>query len=318
MEIMGHVFDVKTLLINGLKGSPTALIPIAIKIISSRSKKDKHLTIETTRRGIILEHLENLPFSIIDDDGNSIYNCYSIQFRIWNKGKEVIRGQDISQSEPFILEISNGARVLGSPFIVFRDPDDIGLTISDLENGKFKIDFEFINSDEWLEVCFYVTGNPNAKASASGRIAGQKSPGFDVSIDDGRASLGERLYSLVGILFIISLPMSLGIGLIWLLWLLHDYSLQSLWLEPKNIPDGLFYLLVMGFSFPLMYLIYFVFLWIARKSHPKTYPLEVDYRPKPFQHLLAYWNVFWKGKNFLISNSSYNYGEIFVPNQEEN
>jgi hypothetical protein len=318
MDIMGYNLDVKTLLVTVIKGSPGVLIPAVIRnIILSRSKKYKHLTIETTRRVIILEDLEDLPFSVKDEYGNSIYNCYLIQFRIWNKGKEVIRGQDISQSEPFTLKISDGARVLGSPF-TSRDPDNIGLTISDLENGKFKIDFDFINSDEWLEICFYVTGNPNAKVSASGRVAGQKSPEFHVSIDDGRASIGERLISLFVILFFILQPIALGIGFIWLLRLLQDYSLQSLFLEPNRVPENLFMLLFFGSIIPIIYIFYSVALSIERKRHPKNYPLVVDYEPKPIQSLLSYWNTFLKSKKYLSSNSSYNYGEIFVPNQEDN
>jgi hypothetical protein len=317
MDIMGHNFDLKTLLVTVIKGSPGILIsPVIRKIILSRSKKDKHLTIETIRRVIVLEDLEDLPFSIKDEDGNPIYNCYLIQFRIWNKGKEVIRGQDISQSEPFTLEISNGARVLGSPF-TYRDPDDIGLKISDLENGRFKVDFDFINSDEWLEICFYVTGNPNAKVSASGRVAGQKSPEFHVSIDDGRASLGERLISLFVILFFILQPTSLIIGCVWLLQLLYDYSLQGLFSEPDHIPENLVMLLFFGSIIPIIYIFYSVALSIERKRHPKNYQLMVDYEPKPIQSFLSYWNTFLKGKKYLSSNSSYNYGEIFVPNQED-
>jgi hypothetical protein len=292
IEIMGHVLDVKTLLMNGLKGSPTILIPIVIRrIFSSRGKQDKHLTIETTRRLIVAEDLEHCPFSIMDGDGKPIYNCYLIEFRIWNKGKDVIRDQDISKSEHFILEISSGARVLGSPFLS-RDPDNIGLSISELENGKFKIDFEFINADEWLEIGFYVTGNPNARVSASGRIAGQKSTGFDVSIDDGKASFGERLYSLCAIVHIILIPISLGIGITWLFLLLHDYPLQTLWSEPEHIPKTLVYLFIFGLSLPILYLIYFVLLWIARKRHPATYPLSVDCQPKAIENLLSYSGLF--------------------------
>lgn len=169
-----------------------------------------------------------------------------------------------------------------------------------------------------MEIGFYVTGNVNALVSASGRIAGQNSPGFNVSIDDGRASCGERLSSLIAILFIMSTPISFGIGFVWLLRLLHDYSLQSLLLEPDHIPKNLVATLMFGLTVPIIYVSYSISLWIARKRHPKTYPLNVDYQPKTIQSLLSYWNTFWKGKKFLVSNSSYNYGEIFVPNQEDN
>jgi hypothetical protein len=315
VELLGHSFDIKTLLTNGLQYSLDILIPIfAGTIISSISKKDKHLTIQTVKRAIIAESPENLPFSMKDEDGNSIYNCYCIDFRVWNKGKKDIRGQDISQAKPFILEIGNGAKVLGQPFF---SRDDIGLNVSDLEDGKFKIDFDFINSDEWVEISFYVTGNPNTRVSASGRIAGQNLPEFDVSIDDGKASLWRRLSALLVMLLMILPLICLLVGLVWLLRLSHEHLLQGLWLEADRIPKNLVFLLMFGSMLPMLCLYNFGTLWIARRNHPKNYPLEVDYQPKLIQKFLGHWNVFWKGKRFLISNSSYNYGEIFFPNQED-
>jgi hypothetical protein len=288
MQIMGHVFDIKSLLVAVLKGlSPTPFFLLIInKIFLSKSKRDKHLTIETIGRRIIVENLENLPLLMVDEMGNSIYNCYSIEFRIWNKGKEVIRAQDISQSEPFTLEISNEARVIASP-VMSVDAGNMGLEISNLENGKFKIDFEFINPDEWLEICFLVTGNPNAKVSAGGRIAGQKSPGFDISIDDGRASVGERLISLFVILLTLS-PILLVIGFIWLCRVLQDYPLEILLLEPDHIPESLGSLLLFGSMVPTVYIFYSVNLWIKRKRHPENYPLIEDYEPRPIQSFIAH------------------------------
>jgi hypothetical protein len=315
VELLSHSFNFKALLMDTLKYSPSILLPIFTRIIiSSISKKDKNLTIETTKRAIIFEDSENLPFSIKDEDGNSIYNCYCFVFRIWNKGGKDVRSQDISKSKPIILEIGSEARVLGQPF---ASRDDIGLNIFNLENGKFKVDFDFINSDEWVEIYFYVTGNPNARVSASGRIAGQNSPEFHVSIDDGRASLDERLSALLFIILIVSSPISFVTGFIWLLRILYDYPIQTLWLEPEHIPKSLIYSLIYGLMLPVVYLISFMSLRIARRNHPKNYHLEVDY-PKPIQDFPSYWYVFWKGKRLLLSNSSYNYREILFLNQEDN
>ncbi|WP_444888284.1 hypothetical protein [Microbulbifer sp. JMSA008] len=293
-----------------LLASGGAIGYLANFIVAKQTEKKRGLTIETTGRRIIVESASSCPFTISDLDGHKIDNVYLINVRIWNKGKQHIEKKDISREHPLEINFSDDTQILGDP-IIFRGSDKIGLNTHKKDENKYGIDFECINPGEWSEMGFFIKENPNIKVSASGRVYGQNND-FNISIDDSRVSWSERL--IVGwlLLILVLSPASLIYGA-W--WLFNEYSFATLVNNPESIPDNLKRLLGLGLIVPLLAFLGYSHVWLKRRGNPKSYPIDEDYSPSETKNIGALWGIALSGKNYRISGSSRNKGDIYVPNE---
>jgi hypothetical protein len=138
---------------------------------------------------------------------------------------------DISKESPLRVNLLGEAQVLGEP-IIFRGSSDIGLQITEKSKNTYEITFECVNPGERAEMGFFVKDKPRIRLSASGRIFGQKSD-FMFHMDDGRASVGGRLTAFVAVSLVITSPIALITGLI---FLFKDYSISTLFSNPDSLP----------------------------------------------------------------------------------
>lgn len=283
---------------------------IASWIVNKITEKKKGLIVQTTGRRIIVESASFCPFKITDLEGRPLDNVYLINIRVWNKGNQHVLGSEISKDCPLIISLDKETKTLGDP-IIFRGSDKIGLSLQLIDVNTYKLDFECINPDEWSEIGIFVEGKSDSKVSASGRVFGQNHD-FNVTIDDGTISFGERLLVGFTLLFIVLWPFGAGYGLY---WLSSDYSFQQAIADFDSLPYALRCLLSYAMILPMLIITYFVALSLKRKGNPKSYPIDEDYEPSQAQNIGAMWGTAISGKKYRVSRSSKNYGEIDYPNQ---
>lgn len=279
-------------------------------LVAKQTEKNRGLTLETTGRRIIVESASSCPFLINDLNGNKLDNVYLINVRLWNKGKRHVERRDISTEHPLEINFEEDAEILGKP-IIFRGSDKVGLNVHEKSANTYRLDFECVNPDEWSELGFFVKDNPNVKVSATGRVYGQNDD-FSISIDDGKASWSERLTLGILLLFISLSPVALLCG-VW--WLLDGYSISILINDPDSIPENLKRLLSYGIIVPLLAVMGYSQVWLKKRGNPKSYPIDEDCRPDEAKNIGALWGTALSGKNYRVSDSSRNKGEIFVPNE---
>lgn len=307
MEIL-ELISIKDLIIlfaGGLVGY------LANMIVAKQTDKSRGLVLETTGRRVIIESATSCPFTINDQNGNQLDNVYLINVRVWNKGKKHVERTSISKEHPLEIHLDEEAEILGDP-IVFRGSDKIGLNIQRKQSNTYSIDFECVNPDEWSELGFFVKDTPNVNVTASGRVYGQNHD-FNLTIDDSRASWFERVFLGLILIFVFLSPIALFWGG-W--WLLTDYSLSILINESDKIPENLSLLLAYGFFTPLIALISFSEGLLKKRGNPKSYPIDEDFRPDEAKNIGALWGTALSGKNYRVSASSHNQGEIYIPNEK--
>lgn len=283
---------------------------VASWIVTKITEKRKGLVVETTGRRTIVESAAFCPFKITDLDGRKLDNVYLINIRIWNKGKEHVLGSEISKDRPLTISLDSETKILGEP-IIFRGSDKIGLNIHLVDKNTYKLDFECVNPDEWSEIGIFVEDKFDSKIAASGRVFGQDHD-FNVTIDDGKSSLRERLLEGFLVLFFVLWPFGLGYGLY---WLFSDFSFQQAINDFDSLPHMLRSLLTYVMMVPTIGIMYYITISGKRRGNPKSYPIDEDYQPSQAQNIGAMWGTAISGKRYRVSRSSRNFGEIDVPNQ---
>lgn len=284
---------------------------LASYLVAKQTDKAKSLILQTTGRRIIVEAASSCPFHLTDLNGNSLENVYLINVRLWNKGSQHVLGTDISKDHPLSIILGVETQVLGEP-ILFRGSDQVGLKLTPKSLNVFDVSFECFNADEWCEIGIFVKDNPNVSVSASGKIFGQEHD-LSLTINDGRVPIGERIITGVVVAFVMLSPLAAVYGIY---WLVSDFSFITLFTAHEALPEALKNCLAIGFMVPLMALTYYGCQWLKRRANPKSYRLDEDYEPSQARNIGAMWGTALMGKNFRVSTSSLNHGEIYVPNQD--
>src|SRR5690349_5802256 len=143
----GDILTNKDMILLGIGG---ALGYAANMLVAKQTAKKKNLTLQITRRSIIVEAADSCPFYLLDKQGNYLSNVYLISVRLWNRGNEHILRSDISKESPLLVNLLDDAQVLGEP-IIFRGGSDIGLEIAEKSKNIYEITFECVNPGEWAE-----------------------------------------------------------------------------------------------------------------------------------------------------------------------
>lgn len=278
---------------------------LASLLVAKQTERNKNLVLEVVGREIVAEKVESCPFSIVTANGEQIDNVYLIVARVWNKGGIQVQGNEISPNAPLNIVISKSAKVLGDP-VVIKPHREMEFNINEIEPNKYEISFDCLNPDEWVQVGFFITGDPRTPIKGTGRIFGQHVQ-FDITTDDSRATWYERITSLLAFLLIVSSPFSLA-GAVW--WAYTDYQLTDLVRNQEKLPELLKGMFAQGILVPMLAAFYFGSIWIKRKVNPKSYPIREDFQPTQWQSLKAFLLTAITGKSYQVSNSAYDYGEI--------
>ncbi|MEZ9339490.1 hypothetical protein AB4176_16565 [Vibrio splendidus] len=286
---------------------------LASWVVAKITEKKRGLVVETTGRRIIIESADNCPFKISDLNEKTLDNVYLINIRIWNKGKEHVLGNEISKDCPLTISLDEETNILGEP-IIFRGSDQIGLKLDLISKNTYQLGFECVNPDEWSEIGIFVEEKSDAKVSATGRVFGQDHD-FNVTVDDGRASITERLATAFMVLFVVCWPFASAYSIY---WVYSDFSFHQVIDDFDSLPHLLRSLLTYAMVLPLLIIMYYVSILGKRRGNPKTYPIDEDFEPSQTQNIGAMWGTAISGKRYRVSNSSKNRGEISAQNQGDN
>ncbi len=296
------LLDTKDLILLGLGGVIGYLICL---IAAKQTEKKKDLVLEVLGRQIVAEATEHCPFRIFDLAGEPLDNVYFIVVRVWNRGREAVRGDEISPSAPITIDLGEDMKVIGLPHIT-KPHEAMDFSIKSVGQNKYKIGFDCLNQDEWVQIGFYTAGNPRAVIKGTGRVFGQHSD-FTLTTDDSKATFYERLTALITFVMIVSSPFCLFYAL-W--WIHEDYALAEVILHPDKLPKTLSAMLYLGIFIPAISGFYFFSLWLKRKRNPKGYPIREDFEPTQSQSLKAFYLTALHGKRYEVSTSVHDYGEV--------
>jgi len=303
-EILDSItlLETKDLLLLGLGGVLGYLLSL---IAAKQTEKKKDLVLEVLGRQIVAEATGHCPFRIVDLAGEPLDNVYFIVVRVWNRGREAVRGDEISPNAPITVDLGDDIKVIGSP-LVTKPHHAMDFSIQHLDQSKYKIGFDCLNQDEWVQIGFYTAGNPRAVIKGSGRVFGQDSD-FALTTDDSKATFYERITALIAFLMIVSSPICLILAS-W--WIYKDYTLSEVFLSPEKLPKALYAMIYLGIFIPVISGFYFFSLWLKRKRNPKGYPIREDFEPTQSQSLKAFYLTALHGKRYEVSTSVHDYGEI--------
>jgi hypothetical protein len=278
---------------------------LANLVVAKQTEKRKNLVLQVVSREIVVERTSDCPFSIASESGEALDNIYFFVTRVWNRGTDAVRGDEVSLAAPLGIEIAASAQLLGEPKIM-KPHDDMEFSVAIVETNKYAVTFDCLNPDEWVQVGFFVTGDPRAPIKGSGRVFGQYAE-FDVSTDDSRAPWSERLNSLIAFLLVVLSPLSLCVA-IW--WAYTDYHVLDLVADYEKLPRLLQALFALGVFVPFLAAMYFGSIWLKRRANPKGYPIREDFEPSQWQALRAFLLTAITGKRYQVSMSVYDYGEL--------
>lgn len=301
-----EIKDLTLLLMGGALGYLLSLVA------AKQTEKKKALVLEVTGRYIVAERTFQCPFFLVDHQGKNLENIYFVFVRVWNRGRETVRGDEISPTAPLMIEIEEEAVVIGDPLIT-KPHENMSFSISSPKQNKFQFSFDCLNYDEWVQVGFYITGSPTAAIKGSGRVFGQHAD-FAVTTDDSHASFQERILSLFAVLVVITSPISLlGAGY----WTYSESQLSNILYHPEVVPKTLVLLLTHGLVISSIATFYFISIWLKRKKNPKGYPIYEDFEPTQSQSLRAFYLTALRGKRHVVSTSIKDYGQIIMPSDSK-
>jgi hypothetical protein len=298
------LLDTKDLILLGLGGVLGYLLSL---IAAKQTEKKKDLVLEVLGRQIVAEATEYCPFRIVDLAGEPLDNVYFIVVRVWNRGREAVRGDEISPSAPITIDLGEDIKVIGPPRVT-KPHQAMDFSINSVDQNRYQIGFDCLNQDEWVQIGFYTAGNPRAVIKGTGRVFGQHSD-FAITTDDSKATIYERLTALIAFAMIVSSPFCLFFAL-W--WIYEDYTLAEVFHQPDKLPKTLSAMLYLGILIPVISAFYFFSLWLKRKRNPKGYPIREDFEPTQSQSLKAFYLTALHGKRYEVSTSVHDYGEITV------
>lgn len=298
------LLNTKDLILLGLGGVLGYFLSL---IAAKQTEKKKDLVLEVLGRQIVAEATEYCPFRIVDLSGEPLDNVYFIVVRVWNRGRESVRGDEISPNAPITIDLGEDIKVIGPPRVT-KPHQAMDFSIEPVGRNKYQIVFDCLNQDEWVQIGFYTDGNPRAAIKGTGRVFGQYSD-FSLTTDDSRATVYERLTAIIAFLLIVSSPVCLILSS-W--WIYEDYTFSEVVFHTEKLPKVLSAMMCLGIFIPVISGFYFFSLWLKRKRNPKGYPIREDFEPTQSQSLKAFYLTALHGKRYEVSTSVHDYGEITV------
>jgi hypothetical protein len=296
----------------GLSGGLSPSIGI-VRLLFSFFKKDKNnfkrLEARLIMRGRVAELPEYIPFYISDETGNHYKGIYVVGLLIWNKGNQPIVSADFIA--PLEIKVDESASIAGYRLIAIEDQTDYIIDMVDA--NTLGIEFDCINPNEYFVVPIFITGNPWVKVDIVGRIIGQSEP-IDQTAEEVKASWGERIANLIGLLLIFNMiPGTLIGGL--LIW--KNYGISILWTSFESVPYYLQVPFLLGLFMSILFISSRIIYWIEKKKFPVGYPLASDLEPPLLQNIYGMLRTVFLAKKQRISTSIFNRGEpVLMPDKK--
>ena len=289
---------------------------IARALLSRRKRPlppDRHLEAKLFMRAIVAEIPGDVAVWLCDESGQRHRGVYAVGLLLRNVGELPIIPGDFVPSAPLKIAVDDTAEIVDVHAVAPIDQGECALTV--LSKREVRLDIECMNRGDYWQVPLYITGNPMAQVSITGRIIGQVEP-IDRTADEAKASLSERFTA--GTLFLLavgSIPAATAAALV----IHHRYGLGSFIHHPERLPAYLSTPVALGF---LMFAPLLVFSQLARylerRKYPKGFPLYSDLEPPLLENLRGMLATALLGKKQRVSISLFDWGKpvIFPTNHK--
>jgi hypothetical protein len=316
MVIWGIVLEKATILHWLFGAIAAASLKALYAWIGSKFKRENfHLRAEVIGRQIVVETFREMPFALTDKAGEPIENVYVIAVRFWNQGKRPLLAENVSPDAPLRIRFEQDVKILEAS--AARSEELMQVSLTNIESGLYEVSFDCLNADEWIELCFFATGNARSPIDISGRLFGQKKA-FSVTNKENDAGWPER----VGAFFVAAMVLGGVVAMIvastvitlrynWMEFLSANFdrpvTIYPWWVETSFVWGACIFM-VIGM------------IWghekVQRRKHPADYPDASHRRPTERQNLKAALTTALRGKKRVVSASLYDYGQIVSPASE--
>lgn len=284
----------------------SSLLRLILTLGQKKKFPERQLEARLIARGIVAELPEDIPFHITAEDGTREKGIYIIGLLIWNRGTLPVVEEDFLPTYPLIVKIGDNAKFVGSRILAMED--EVRCSCQQLNDQQLQIHFDCLNSEEYLVIPLFVTGNPYANVELSGRIIGQSHP-IDHTAAEVKASVIERLASLMVLIFILNMLPGFFIGGA---LIIKKFGLSVF----MNGFDSISRWYSIPFSFGTMAIFMFLFsrivYWFERRAYPEGYPLESDFEPPLHKSIIGLFKCIFQGKKVRLSTSIFSWGKPII------
>ncbi|ORM69535.1 hypothetical protein [Pantoea rwandensis] len=213
---------------------------------------------------------------------------------------------DFLPTSPLTVKVSENAKFVGSRILTVED--EVRCSCQQITDQQLQIHFDCLNSEDYLVLPLFVTGNPYTNVELSGRIIGQNHP-IDHTATEVKASVSERLSSLMVLIFVLNMiPGFFVAGAL----IVKEYGLNIFMNDFDSISR--WYSLPFAFgSFAIfMFLFTRVANWFERRAYPDGYPLESDFEPPLHKSIIGLCKCIFQGKKIRLSTSIFSRGHPII------
>lgn len=286
--------------------SPLSSLLRLILTLGQKKKPERQLEARLITRGIVAELPEDIPFYITAEDGTREKGIYVIGLLIWNRGTLPMVENDFLPTSPLIVKISDKAKFVGSRILAVED--EVRCSCQQLNDQQLQIHFDCLNSEEYLVIPLFVTGNPYVNIELSGRIIGQSHP-IDHTAAEVKASVPERLASLMVLIFVLNmLPGFFISGAL----IIKEYGLRVFMHDFESISRWYSMPFAFGAITIFMFLFSRIVYWFERRTYPDGYPLESDLEPPFYKSIIGLCKCVFQGKKIRLSTSIFSWGQPII------
>lgn len=284
----------------------SSLLRLILTLGQKKKCPERQLEARVIARGIVAELPEDIPFYITAEDGTREKGIYVIGLLIWNRGTLPVVENDFLPTSPLTVKVSDKAKFVGSRILAVED--EVRCSCQQLNEQQLQIHFDCLNSEEYLVIPLFVTGDPYVNVELSGRIIGQSHP-IDHTAAEVKASVPERLASLMVLIFILNmLPGFFISGAL----IIKEYGLRVF----MNDFDSISRWYSMPFTFGAIAIFMFLFsrivYWFERRAYPEGYPLQSDFEPPLYKSIIGLCKCVFQGKKIRLSTSIFSWGQPII------
>ncbi|MBV6695182.1 hypothetical protein [Serratia quinivorans] len=284
----------------------SSLLRLILTLGQKKKRPERQLEARLITRGIVAELPEDIPFYITAEDGTREKGIYVIGLLIWNRGTLPVVENDFLPTSPLIVKISDKAKFVGSRILAVED--EVRCSCQQLNDQQLQIHFDCLNSEEYLVIPLFVTGNPYVNIELSGRIIGQSHP-IDHTAAEVKASVPERLASLMVLIFVLNmLPGFFISGAL----IIKEYGLRVFMNDFESISRWYSMPFAFGAIAIFMFLFSRIVYWFERRTYPDGYPLESDLEPPLYKSIIGLCKCVFQGKKIRLSTSIFSWGQPII------
>ncbi|WP_112166619.1 hypothetical protein [Klebsiella sp. WCHKl090539] len=283
-----------------------ALLRLILTLGQKKKRPERQLEARLITRGIVAEIPKDIPYYITAEDGSQEKGIYVIGLLIWNRGTLPVVENDFLPSSPLTVKVSDQAKIIGSRILAVED--EVCCSCQQLSAQELQIHFDCLNSEEYLVLPLFITGNPYVNVELTGRIIGQSHP-IDQTAAEVKASILERLASLIVLIFVLNmLPGFFICGAL----IIKEYGLHVFMNDFESISIWYSTPFFFGAAAIFMFLLSRTAYWFERRAYPEGYPLESDLEPPLHKSITGLCKCIFHGKKIRLSTSLFSWGKPVI------